>query len=504
MKLLLCLFLVSFCLSCDEQSTKDTNSNQQPQQDQSTDIALSDQSIDQQVVDAQIDMEVHTPWTPPKVENLSPLADLNPDENIVEYEITAKISLVQLDQTRPFELWTYNDLVPGPLLQAKVGDRVIIHFKNELPQPTTIHWHGLRIPAEMDGNPRIQNPVQPGETFTYDFIVPDEGTFWYHPHFNTNEQVEKGLYGAFLVHDPKERDLFDLERVMLLDDLLLDQFENIAPLYSSFPERMRGRYGNRLLINGRLDETKGTATRKNAVERWRLINPANARIMFVHFSEHLEVTVIGTDGGRIEPYRVDTLELGVGTRYDLMVKHLEAGENHLAIGIPYLDEQNNIQEDMIPVFKIQAMPSDQPAREVLLPPAPTRPIREATESFNIELSAVEDPETQVRFLINDESHRQEPLFSYPQGTVVKLKIKNLIGPPHPFHLHGQFFEILSPSPSAQQNQPGLKDSVLIYGLEEVEIIAYLDNPGKWMAHCHVLEHSELGMMSEIEVTPVTP
>jgi len=99
-------------------------------------------------------------------------------------------------------VWAYNGQVPGSLLRAKQGERVRIHFENALDEPTTVHWHGLRIPINMDGVPDIsQKPVQPGETFTYEFTVPDAGTFWYHPHVNTSEQTARGLSGIFIVEE---------------------------------------------------------------------------------------------------------------------------------------------------------------------------------------------------------------------------------------------------------------------------------------------------------------
>ncbi len=117
-------------------------------------------------------------------------------------------------------MWTYNGLVPGPMIRARVGDRVVVHFTNNLAEETTIHWHGLRVPAAMDGMPgHSQAPIQPGGTFDYDFVVPDASTFWYHPHMNAAVQEGNGLYGAFIVDDPAEpTDLGD-EVVMVLSDI---------------------------------------------------------------------------------------------------------------------------------------------------------------------------------------------------------------------------------------------------------------------------------------------
>ena len=117
--------------------------------------------------------------------------------------------------------FTFNGHVPGPLIEAEVGDTIQVRLTNSLPKSTPIHWHGLRVPADMDGTEAVQPPIEPGGTFEYRFVVPDAGTFWYHPHVNETEQLERGLYGALIVRGPGEPTL-DAEQVLLPDDLKLD------------------------------------------------------------------------------------------------------------------------------------------------------------------------------------------------------------------------------------------------------------------------------------------
>lgn len=111
--------------------------------------------------------------------------------------------------------WGFNGTVPGPTLEATVGDVFEIRFTNRLPEPTVVHWHGLRIPAAMDGTEMVQRPVAPGKTFTYRFRLPDADTFWYHSHFNETVQLERGLYGALIVRSPDEP-VFDADRTLKL------------------------------------------------------------------------------------------------------------------------------------------------------------------------------------------------------------------------------------------------------------------------------------------------
>ena len=130
--------------------------------------------------------------------------DLNPDPHVLEINLEATLTPRELIAGIPATVWTYNGQIPGPTLRAQVGDRVIVHFTNHLPEATTLHWHGIRLDAAMDGTPSVQPPVEPGATFDYDFIVPDAGLYWYHPHVRSNIQVASGLYGAILVDDPAE------------------------------------------------------------------------------------------------------------------------------------------------------------------------------------------------------------------------------------------------------------------------------------------------------------
>src|SRR5919199_2802598 len=140
---------------------------------------------------------------------------------------------------------TFNGQVPGPTIEAEVGDTLVVEFTNELSEPTTIHWHGLRVPADMDGTESVQRAVEPGESFEYRFAVPDAGTFWYHSHVNETEQLERGLYGALIVRGLDEPTL-DRERVLLLDDLKLGPDGDLSP-FGDHHELHEGREGEVLL-----------------------------------------------------------------------------------------------------------------------------------------------------------------------------------------------------------------------------------------------------------------
>src|ERR1051326_6061446 len=175
--------------------------------------------------------------------------DINPDPHVVEVNIDAHVARVTYAPGQQAEAWTYNGDIPGPLIRAHVGDRLIVHFTNHLPKPSTIHWHGVRLPIQMDGVPGISQPeVEAGGSFTYDFIVPDAGLFWYHPHVMSATQVGYGLYGALLVEDPSEHVEVADELVLVLSDIALEDNGTLQPPENAGPLALAfGLEGNHVL-----------------------------------------------------------------------------------------------------------------------------------------------------------------------------------------------------------------------------------------------------------------
>jgi FtsP/CotA-like multicopper oxidase with cupredoxin domain len=420
------------------------------------------------------------------------LEDENGDPDIVEVTLTAAPAMIDLGDGVERELLAYNGLIPGPVLEAKAGDRLIVHFVNEMDRPTTIHWHGLRIPDDQDGSPLIQDPVQPGGTFTYEYTIPDAASFWFHPHVQTNEQVELGLHSPFVVHGPDDPE-YDAERVIMLDDVLIDDATGeLPPWLGTMTEGARGRFGNHLVTNGSMIAGQGEAEQGH-VERWRLYNVANARSMRVSL-EGARFRVIGTDSGLLrEPYEVEELRIGVAMRYDIEVSYDEPGTARLISRIE--------MDELVPVYEVEVASTGIAPREIVWPDVPGVPDRAEDEEVEIRFTSTIDPETdQIVWNLNDQAHTNhdhdfEPLFTFALGRTVRMSLRNLSAFEHPFHLHGQFFSVDDAS------MPGLRDTILVAPNQTLDIVAYFDNPGSWMAHCHNLEHAELGMMSVIEVTP---
>ena len=237
---------------------------------------------------------------------------------VLEVDLTAAPGAVQYLTGQTTAVWAYNGQVPGPTLRAKVGDTLVVHLKNDLPEATSIHWHGLRVPNALDG--AVEVPA--GETFTYTFKLLDTGTCWYHPHVRTSVQVERGLYGAIVVDDVQPPQLNTVaDEILALDDVLLSTRTGQLDESVNARTQMMGREGNVLLVGG------NAATRQMSVvagERrlWRLVNAANARYFQLELGGGEMIRVGGDRGWLQSPEPVSQLLLVPGERAEILVRAL--------------------------------------------------------------------------------------------------------------------------------------------------------------------------------------
>lgn len=248
---------------------------------------------------------------------LSKAADINKASNIVEINLEAVAADIELKPGVFTKMWTYNGQFPGPTIEANVGDTLIVNFTNKLNTSTTVHWHGLELPANMDGSMLAQPAIAAnGGTFRYEFKLLNAATYWYHPHIDSNVQVEKGLYGALVVHEPdidKLHNFPDKETTIIFDDILLDDSGQIEPPSYQEPiidpianatTQLNGREGNVFLINGKAleplksrgDDIRTIKVHSGTPIRLRLINAANARFFRLSIPDHI-IYQIGGDGG---------------------------------------------------------------------------------------------------------------------------------------------------------------------------------------------------------------
>lgn len=432
--------------------------------------------------------------TAPEVWGLSPAEDRTETGDLVEINLQANQSEQDWFGEGTFEGWTYDGQWPGPLVQITEGQTLRVNFNNELDDETTIHWHGLRITDDMDGVPAMQDPVVTGDTFVYEFTPPDPGTYWYHPHVRSHEQVERGLHGMLIVHE-KDAVQVDVERAFVIDDVYLSEDGSVAPALISGPIAVHGRLGNRILVNGSTQSLEGEM-RDNAVERWRLVNTANARTLEVDVLG-ARWRVIAVDGTLLpEPYEARKLYMPVGRRFDLEVIP-ESDEVELQIIVA-----TDSGDAKVALFTGSV--TDEPSQierdgdwlEWNADPLPV--LEEVTQEVTLEFSAVLDAFDNLTWAINGASWGDHEVIEVTANTPSKIILRDVSGRPHPFHLHGQFFQVTQRNGQAPAF-PGLLDTVQMTGDDEVHIQTNFDNPGMWMAHCHILEHAELGMMTQIHV-----
>jgi FtsP/CotA-like multicopper oxidase with cupredoxin domain len=381
--------------------------------------------------------------------------------------------------------YAFNGHVPGPLIEADVGDAIHVQLRNNLPQPTTIHWHGLRIPADMDGTEVMQAHVESGETFEYRFFVPDAGTFWYHPHVNETEQLERGLYGALVVRS-RDEPTVDRERVLLLDDLKLDSAGEIAP-FGDPHELHEGRDGEVRLVNGRQEPDLELAG--GQIERWRIVNAANTRFIRLSIGAR-PFLILATDGGLLPaPLEAAEVMLTPGDRVDLAVGPFPEGEVLEVEALPYDRGRGQPRRERFATLRVgHAVASRAKIPDVL------RPIDPLVDDGAEPTRAI----SMKALMHGGEHQRDDPV---RVGELQVWDLVNETSQDHPFHLHGFFFQVLDQD---GESPPVLswEDTVNVPRKGRVRI-AWLpdDRPGEWMYHCHILEHHAMGMMAHFSVLP---
>jgi FtsP/CotA-like multicopper oxidase with cupredoxin domain len=436
-----------------------------------------------------------------------PLAeDLDPDPQVLELRIEARLQNIEVKSGVPTEMWTYNGTVPGPLIRANRGDRLTVHFTNHLPEATSIHWHGVRVPADMDGTHAVQDPVQPGDSFTYSFILPDAGTYWYHPHVNSSAQVGYGLYGPIVVDDPDDPVSAD-DLVLVLSDVSLEADGQLTPGDQNgwFGDYF-GREGPLLLVNGKI--LPSLKMRAGVPQRWRIINAARSRFFEVAVPG-VAFWRIGGDGGLIErPQEQASLFLAPSERGELIVTPPKSsvGTGHLVNQDPdrYGIGQTYQDEPLVEVEVLEANGASPPELPDQLRGFPEYDLTELP-ARQIELGeALIDGVAHMSIngeVHSDSSHEGSHAHVAYVGDTEIWEVLNATDFAHPFHLHGFAFEILDLGGKTWPVREW-KDSVNVPAKQVLRfVVTYDDRPGQWMFHCHILDHAQLGMMAVLDVRP---
>lgn len=409
-------------------------------------------------------------------------------------------------------IWGYEGAVPGPILRARQGERMTRSFLNDLPQASSVHWHGIRIENAMDGVAGMtQDAVAPGETFLYDFALPDAGTYWYHPHDRTYEQMARGLYGALIVDEETGAPEVDLDEVLLIDDWRLTDDAQIAEGFGNMHDWSHaGRIGNWITVNA--DAGWSREVPRLTRMRLRLVNTANARI-FTLEARGLEGWVVALDGMPLEaPQPLDRLTLAPAQRADLIVD-VVADEGEEAFLVSF-ERDGGYAIAAFPVAGVAR--SARPPVPNALPPNPVPALGDLATAAQAELKmeggamggmsgammggrmmGMRDMAAAGKvWAFNGKADMDEtPLIEVRRGKTVRIAMTNDTAWPHGMHLHGHHFHEIDTNGTVGP----LRDTLLVNRGETAEIAFVADNPGDWLLHCHMLEHSAGGMMTWLRV-----
>ncbi len=409
-------------------------------------------------------------------------------------------------------IWGYEGQVPGPLIRVRQGERVRRRFVNGLPQASTVHWHGIRIDNAMDGVPDLtQAAVPPGGNFLYDFVAPDAGTYWYHAHTRTWEQLARGLYGALIVEEADGGPALDRDELMLIDDWRLTQEAEIVPNFGAMGDRSHaGRLGNWVTINGAGDWRR--TVRRHERLRLRLANVANARILMLAL-HGLEGWIVALDGQPLAaPEPLDRLLLAPAQRADLLVDATaEEGSDAFLLS---LEREGTFA---IATFRVEGvMRPRRLAAPAPLEPNPVAPLHGLADARSARLlmqggamggmqsAIMGGRETEIREMAargrvwafnGVADFPAQPLLELAAGETARIAIVNETAWPHAMHLHGNHFRRIGEDGTLGP----LRDTLLLDRQETAEIAFVADNPGDWLLHCHMPEHSAGGMETWIRV-----
>ncbi len=439
-------------------------------------------------------------------------------DRLREFNLTVGRVRWELAPGRVVDAYAYNGQIPGPVLRAVEGDTVRVSVTNTLTEPTTIHWHGVAVPAGMDGVPELsQAPIPPGGSFTYEFVATPAGTRWYHAHVNEQAQQGHGLAGALIV-EPRHTEGPQPDREYVL---VMGQWAAVTGTgriatptlgrSGDMDGMMGGGMGNMMVkasapvsadaftINGKTyPSTPALTVRQGERVRLRLINAGTTDTQAFALAGH-KLRLTHSDGNPLaRPVDAGAVTLGVGERADvefvavhpgrwqlrgLMPGHADHG---LAIDVVYAGHEGD------PVRGFSPGATLRPATYADF----TGPTHLALPDRTYELTLSGGMMGSTAWTINGRSYPQTEPLIVRRGERVRLKLFNMSMVDHPMHLHGHTFQIVGIG-GRPVNGP-LKDTLTLHPMEQYEIEFVANNPGRWLFHCHNLVHMDGGLMAEIQ------
>lgn len=433
---------------------------------------------------------------------------------------------------REVQTWAFNGQVPGPQIDATVGDVIRATVTNHLPQTLTVHWHGIAIRNDMDGVPnQTQAPIPTGGTFTYEFTVNHEGSYFYHSHVGV--QLDRGLYGALVIR-PKQADP-DRDAVVLLDDWtdgvgtdpdqLLAQLRPVGASgtmggmnhgagsgMSGIGDMSGMNHGSAnprnplgtdtvdldyplYLINGKGSDNPSTITAKQSeTVRLRVINAAASTPFRVAVGSG-PMTVVATDGYAVQPVSTTSLVVGMGERYDVLVTAPNTGAT------PIVARVEGKSAQVMGVLRVDGTgsPNTAAAESGLTATPLSISALHATEATTL---PARSPDVSYDVTLNGGMMGYDWSLDAPsingttmplhEGQRVRLALVNNTMMWHPMHLHGHTFQVITKAGNGPR-----KDTVAVPPMGRVVVEFDADNPGQWMLHCHNIYHAEAGMMTTL-------
>lgn len=436
--------------------------------------------------------------------------------------LTAERGEVEVGRGEGYRSWFYGDRYPGPEIRVCEGERLRIAVENRLPEGTTVHWHGIPLPNPMDGVPGLtQDPIPPGGSMIYEFEATPAGSYMYHSHVGL--QLDRGLLGPLIIEEATPHVDYDSDHVLVLDEFLPGTPQPLEELAGDGDRgmmggMMRGRREDGMmgsgrgrgmmggmgvlvppyaghLINGRLPaDPFEIRVRRGERARLRLINPASATTYRIAIAGH-RMTVTHADARPVEPVTVDSLTIGMGERYDVILQADAPGIWPIAAlpvegdGPParallrYADAVATPARDGLP----EGLQRGARLRYADLQSVETLPERGTPDrTFDLRLAGGMMMRPDV-WTIDGETYPDAPPLEIEEGERIRVTMTNMSMMLHPMHLHGHFFRAGN----------ALKDTILVdphRGRVSFDFIA--DNPGRWLFHCHNLYHMEAGMARE--------
>ncbi|MEB3884706.1 multicopper oxidase family protein [Lyngbya sp. CCY1209] len=430
---------------------------------------------------------------------------------LLEFNLDARYHSVNVGG-RSAQLMTYNGQIPGPRLEVRPGDTVRIHFSNRLPQPTNIHYHGLHIPITGNAD-NVFLHIPPGENLTYEFTLNSDhpaGLFWYHPHLHGRvaEQLFGGLAGLFVVRgelDEIPEIKAASEQFLVLQDFALDQQGKLLPEQSL--SIMTGREGDLMTVNGK--NTPDFLIPPDQLLRLRILNASPSRFYRLSLENH-PFHLIATDGGSLaEPVELPELLLAPGERAEVLIRGDQEPGRYRLLNLPYQrvgmgmmgggmmgNAPANDAPQVLATVSYDAK-SSMPLPAQLIP---IQPLPEPQQVRRFQMNHGMIRGQGMAFLFNGQSYEPGRIDTQVQlDTVEDWEIINTGMMDHPFHVHGNAFQVVSRNGKPEPFR-AWKDVVSVKPGETAKIrMAFRDFAGKTVYHCHILDHEDLGMMGNLEI-----